>query len=102
MEEKPNCMLRPIISEKSLKQVESQNEYTFEVSPALTKHDIRKLAQDTFGVHVKSVRTKMLAGKTRASGKKRRLTRGQNRKLAIVRLDKKDKIALFEVKEGKK
>lgn len=94
--------IKPIISEKSLGQVKTSNDYVFEVDKSLTKTDIKKIVEETFGVKVKEVRVSILGGKTRRKGARRMLKQYTDRKRVIVRLDKKDKIDLFEIKEGKK
>lgn len=95
--------LKPIISEKSLGYIKKANEYVFEVDKSLTKTLVKKLVEESFGVKVKEVRVSVLGGKTRRKGARRMLRRYADRKRVIVRLDKKEKIDLFEIKEeGKK
>lgn len=91
--------LKPIISEKSLKSIETKNEYVFEIVSSLTKPDVKKLVEESFGVRVIGVRMAVVGGKTKRVGKARLAKKSGDRKRAIVRLDKKDKIGLFEVKK---
>src|SRR3989344_4812361 len=92
--------LKPIISEKSLARVESFNEYTFQVAPRATKTQIKLALERIFGFKAVSVRTKAEREKTKRAGKARRAVKKADKKQVIVRLDKKDKIDLFEIKEG--
>lgn len=92
-------LLKPIISEKSLTLVESSNEYTFQAPRHATKHQIKEVVEKLFSFKALSVRTKVLHGKTKRAGRLRRIVEKPDGKQVIVRLAKKDKIDLFEVKE---
>lgn len=94
--------LKPIISEKSLAQVENLNGYTFQVPKGVTKGQIKEAVERVFGVKVLSVHTKTVQPKAKRAGRLRRLVHGKETKKALVKLEKKDKIDLFEVKEGEK
>ena len=94
-----NIFLTPVISEKSLSRVESANEYTFQAPRQATKLGVRQAVEKLFAVKVLSVRTKVLPGKTKRAGKTRRQIKKADSKQVVVRLDKKDKIELFEIKE---
>lgn len=97
-------MLIPVITEKSLGRVETLNEYTFAVPRNTTKSKVRYEVEKAFKVKVLSVRTKVKAGKSKRAGKLRRLVLHAETKQVIVKLDKKNKIDLFEIKDshGKK
>lgn len=94
-------MLIPVISEKSLARVEAFNEYTFAVGRNTDKAKIKEEVEKMFSVRVLSVRTKNEKGKSKRGGKLRRVVLVPDSKQAVVRLDKKDKITLFEIKENK-
>jgi large subunit ribosomal protein L23 len=47
----------PVLTEKSVRLVESQNQFTFNVDPRLTKPQIRALVESLFGVKVLAVNT---------------------------------------------
>jgi large subunit ribosomal protein L23 len=90
--------LKPVITEKSLR-LAKENKYTFYVDKHFNKHQIRKLIEEVFGVHVIDVKTISVPGEVK------RTNRGRKRivkptKKAIVMLRKKEKIDLFE--ESKK
>jgi ribosomal protein L23 len=89
--------LEPIITEKSL-ELSKKGKYTFRVGTGLRKHQIKKLIEDVFGVHVKNVWTMSIRGenKRNVQGRKRRIMPS---KKAIVTLAEKEKIDLFETKK---
>lgn len=94
--------LRPIISEKSLARVESGNVYTFQAPPGATKTQIRHALERIFGVKAMAIHTKADRTKSKRAGKLRRLVKKADTKQVVIKLDKKDKIDLFEIKEGEK
>lgn len=89
----------PVLTEKSLEQAKKGN-YTFWVDRNFTKHQIKKLVGEVFGVNVVRVRTANIAGETKKTlAGVRRVV--QSRKKAIVTLKEKEKIDLFEEKKSK-
>lgn len=89
----------PVLTEKSLEQAKKGN-YTFWVDRNLTKHQIKKLVGEMFGVNVIRVRTANIAGENKKTlAGVRRVV--QSRKKAIVTLKEKEKIDLFEEKKSK-
>lgn len=88
--------LEPVLTEKSL-NLAKDGKYTFWVGPSFSKDQIKKQVGEVFGVKVKRVRTANVAG-----GKKRtamgRIRKIMPRKKAIVELEGKDTIDLFETK----
>lgn len=92
-------LLKPVISEKS-KALQSRA-YTFLVGRSLTKHQIKKLVQETFGVGVRSVRTSTVRGGRLRAGKKRLMVTKSDLKKAIVTVGDKDKIDIFETEKKK-
>lgn len=90
--------IEPIITEKSMSNAE-KGVYTFRVEEKLDKFAIKHLVEQTFGVHVVSVRTMIQKGeKKRGFSKYSKQVPGY--KKAIVTLKKEEKIDLFEVKQG--
>ncbi|MEK7165528.1 MAG: 50S ribosomal protein L23 [Patescibacteria group bacterium] len=92
-------LIRPIITEKSLGET-NQGWYTFVVSLDSNKNTIAQAVNEEFKVHVIAVKTAIMKGKTKRSGKKRMLTKSSGYKKAYVRLKPNEKIALFET-QGK-
>jgi len=90
--------IEPIITEKSLNQA-GKGQYTFRVGKTMGKFDISALVEKTFGVHVTSVRTMSQKAKQKG-GMRRRATIIPAYTKAIVTLKDKEKIDLFEVKQG--
>jgi large subunit ribosomal protein L23 len=77
-------LLRPVVTEKTLKQSERHNTYTFSVLETANKVQIRSAIEKIFKVDVVDVRTHRLRGKTRRVG--RYLGTTGNWKKAIVRV----------------
>lgn len=85
---------RPIITEKSMRQQEEANQYTFEIDPRANKRQVKEAVETAFGVKVTKVRIVNLPGKTRRWGRK--VAKTSPRKKAIVTLAPGDKISFFE------
>ena len=87
-------ILRPIMTEKSMRQKEEQNTVTFRVRPDANKVEIRIAVETVFNVKVASVRTASFEGKLKRMGRHE----GQRRdwKKAIVTLQPGHKIELVE------
>ncbi len=88
--------LMPRISEKSVDQT-GRGVYVFEVSTDMTKPMVKKAVTDTFKVKVEVVN--MLVQKGKVKTFQRKEGRRSDTKKAYVKLQKGQKIALFE--EGK-
>lgn len=58
-------LIRPLITEKGMTQLNEANQYPFEVHVKANKTDIRRAVEDVFGVHVRQVRTMTRKGKPR-------------------------------------
>lgn len=97
-----NLNLVPVISEKSLSQVEGANVYTFKAPKNVTKFQVREMVEKTFSVKILAVNSKIYKGKAKRTGKLRRVVEKADAKQFTVKLDKKDKIDLFEIKKGEK
>lgn len=89
---------RPIMTEKSM-FLASTGWYAFEVSLKSRKEDIIKAINALYSVTVKDVRTMRVAGKTRKSGKRAKPVTRVDWKKALVRLQKGQKISIFDVSE---
>ncbi len=96
----PYIILKPIITEKSLKAAK-QGIYTFEVDRNANKPEIRKAIQAVFGVHVVSVHTIMRGPHYVRKGVKRNKVLLPRTKKALVSLRQGEKIELFDI-EGEK
>ncbi len=87
-------LLRPIMTEKSMRQKEEQNTVTFRVRPDANKVEIRTAVEAVFNVKVAAVRTASFEGKLKRMG--RHEGRRRDWKKAIVTLQPGHKIELVE------
>ncbi len=90
---------RPVITEKNTMLME-HGQYTFEVAPTATKHEIKEAVEKIFNVKVVSVNTIHVPGKTKIK-RRRGIPRGivgrsKGRKKAVVKLAEGQRIELFE------
>lgn len=85
---------RPIISEKSTIQNEMLLTYVFEVAPSANKQEIREAVEKLFKVKVDSVRTMVVHGKHKRTG--RFVAKRTNWKKALVVLKEGQKIEFFQ------
>ena len=92
--------IKPVITEKSMNEAKEGN-YTFFVAPALNKFEIKKIIEDLYKVSVVKVRTvnKPRMVKKTYTGRYKVIPAV---KKAVVTLNAKDKIDLFEEKKVKK
>jgi large subunit ribosomal protein L23 len=89
-----SIILRPILTEKSMRQKEEQNTVTFRVRPDANKVEIREAIEALFKVKVTDVRTIAYEGKLKRMG--RHQGRRPDWKKAIVQLAEGHKIELVE------
>jgi large subunit ribosomal protein L23 len=87
-------VVRPVVTEKSSAVYGERLEYTFEVHPKATKHEIRDAIQSLFDVTVTQVRTLQQPAKRRTRGRSE--GRRKRWKKAYVRLREGDSIEVFE------
>ncbi|MBP8745279.1 MAG: 50S ribosomal protein L23 [Syntrophorhabdus sp.] len=89
-----DIVVRPIITEKSSLLKDAGNQYVFEVQRDANKIEIRKAVEKLFKVKVVSVHV------SNNEGKKKRVGRFTGKKpdwkKAIIKLNPKDKITIFE------
>ena len=85
---------RPLITEKTNIQKDSDNQLTFEVDRKANRIEIRRAIERIFNVKVASVRTMQVKGKSKRRGR----TVGKRRdwKKAIVTLRPGERIEFFE------
>ncbi len=84
---------RPLVTEKSVNLSSLQNQYAFEVAPAATKNEIKKVIQDLYGVKVERVNILNTQGKVRRVGRHEGFKPGF--KKAIVFLPEGEKIEVI-------
>ena len=89
---------KPVITEKSTQRV-SINQYTFEVAKGATKNEIAAAVEKMFGVEVWKVRVMNRRGKKRRVGRARKEVFAPAIRRAVVTINPKNRIDLFEVAE---
>ena len=101
MSEVYDVIIQPIVSEKSARQMEAGNVYTFKVAGHANKIDIARAVEKLFDVTVLNVRTMNYAGKARQAlmgrmTKNQSLGRRSSFKKAVVTLAEGDHIEFYE------
>ena len=94
MKEPHEIIKRPLITEKSTKQKEAENQIVFVVDPKANKIEIRLAVEKLFKVKVLRVRTMNVLGKQKRMG--RYLGWKSDWKKAIITLREGDRIEFFE------
>jgi len=92
-----SIILRPVVTEKSMREGESDNKYTFEVRPDANKVEIRRAIEALFDVTVTKVNTMRVSGKERRRSYGYRAGRTAERKKAVVTLVAGDTIDVVEM-----
>jgi large subunit ribosomal protein L23 len=89
-----DIIIKPLITEKSTKLMDTENKYVFKVNKHANKIQIKNAVESIFKVHVTKVTTMIM------HGKKRRVRYQQGRKpdwkKAIVTLKQGDRIEILE------
>ena len=88
-----DVLKKPVLTEKSLKLMEEQNKYTFDVDLHANKIEIRHAVEKLFGVKVVSVNVMNIPAKEKRMG--RYVGKTIRRRKAIVKLAEGEKIDLF-------
>ena len=96
-------VIRPLITEKTTRQIDEENVYTFLVDENANKIEIGRAVEKLWDVDVKKVRTMRYAGKFRRAflgrmaGNWRDIGRRPSYKKALVELAEDDHIEFYEV-----
>ncbi len=94
MREAHEIIKRPLITEKSTRQKERENQIAFIVDPKANKVEIRQAVEKLFKVKVERVHTMNLLGKQKRMG--RNIGWKSDWKKAIVTLKEGSRIEFFE------
>ncbi len=94
MAELHEILIRPIVTEKTMGQAETQNTYVFEVGATANKIQIRQAIEAVFNVQVEDVRTLNVRGKSKRFG--RFYGKRSNWKKAYVKLSEGSTLDFFE------
>lgn len=89
-----DIILRPLITEKTTQQKDTDNQVTFEVAPRANRVEIRQAVEKIFDVRVAAVNTMHVRGKIKRRG--RIEGRRRNWKKAVVTLGPGQRIDFFE------
>lgn len=81
-------IVKPIITEKTIRLAEEMDQYTFEVNPTTNKTEAAKEIETTFGVKVGEVKVHNRLGKKVRFGRSRKFGRRSDRKIMIFKLTK--------------
>ncbi|MEK6665338.1 MAG: 50S ribosomal protein L23 [candidate division NC10 bacterium] len=94
MREPRQVVVRPLMTEKSMRLKDERNTVTFQVVPDANKVEIRQAVEAIFNVKVSAVRTSTMEGKLKRMG--RHQGRRPSWKKALVTLAPGHKIELVE------
>lgn len=94
MKDPREIIIAPVITEKSLRLKEQNNQVCFWVDPRANKIDIKRAVEELFKVKVIDVQTMRVKGKPK--GSYRNPGKTSLRKKAIVRLAEGQSIEFFE------
>jgi len=87
-------LVKPLLTEKASIATENTNRYVFKVQLKANKYQIRTAIESMFDVKVVNVRTAVLPGKVRRSG--RGVKKTSSWKKAYVKIQDGQKIELFK------
>jgi large subunit ribosomal protein L23 len=86
---------RPVTTEKSVRNSETLNQYTFEVDRRSNKHLVKEAVETAFDVEVVNVRIITVPAKRRRYGRREVVSKSLWKK-AVVTLAEGDRIQFFE------
>lgn len=84
-----DVILRPIITEQSTAEMDNRK-YTFEVALNADKTQVRRAAEEIFGVNVKNVNIANVRGKKKRQGRYEGTTRRRRKAIVTLTKDSKD------------
>lgn len=101
MREAHDILVQPVVTEKTARQMEEANVYTFIVDEKANKIEIKRAVEAVWDVDVLNVRTMRYPGKARRAmmgrmSKNRQMGRRSSFKKAVVTLSEGDHIELYE------
>ncbi|MBP7700644.1 50S ribosomal protein L23 [Candidatus Woesebacteria bacterium] len=95
----PYIVIKPVITEKSLRLANSENTYVFEVQMTSNKNQIKEAIEKLFAVSVEKIRTIVNQKEIKRTGKKRVSVSTGKTKKALVTLKSGQSIDLFDTSE---
>jgi len=92
-----HILKRPIVTERSLALANKDNTYTFQVSMAASKNQVKTLIEALYDVTVVRVRTIVSQPQKYKTGKRRLLKTTAKSKKALVTLKEGQTLSVFDV-----
>jgi large subunit ribosomal protein L23 len=92
-----DCIVRPILTEESMNNMQNANKITVEVLKTSNKIEIKNAFETLFGVKVKQVNTSNVRGRSKRVGKYSGLT--SSYKKAVITLAEGQSLDLLKNKE---
>lgn len=96
----PYIIIKPVITEKSVRLAQLDSTFTFVVRTISTKNQIQEAVEKLFNVQVQKIRTIVNQKEVRRTGKKRLSTSVAKTKKALVTLKEGHTIDLFDVAQA--
>lgn len=96
-----NALIRPVFTERSMADADNSR-FTFVVALSVSKDEIKKAVESAYNVKVLDIATVIVKGKGKRVGKKRTEKLLGKYKKAVIRLEKGQKIDVFDLGEKKK
>jgi len=91
-----NVLVKPLMTEKSSKETEASNRYSFIVNVKANKNQIKQAVEKFFDVKVLNVRTSVIPGKPKRSGAKGGMKKTPSSKKAWIQIQDGQKIEFFK------
>lgn len=91
-----NVLVKPLMTEKSSKETEATNRYSFIVNVKANKNQIKQAVEKFFDVKVLNVRTSVIPGKPKRSGMKGGMKKTPSSKKAWIQIQDGQKIEFFK------
>lgn len=91
-----SVLIKPMMTEKSSKETEASNRYTFQVNIKANKNQVKSAVEKYFDVKVLNVRTSVLPGKVKRSGARGGQRKTSSFKKAWVQIQDGQKIEFFK------
>jgi len=95
----PYTIIKPVITEKSLRLANNENTYVFEVQMTANKNQIKEAIEKLFEVKVEKIRTIVKYRELKRTGKKRMTIRSGKTKKALATLKSGQSIDLFDMSQ---
>ena len=90
-----DIIIRPIITEKSMKLMDAENKITFEVAKGTNKTEVKQAVESIFNVKVEKVNIMNYKGKFKRMGKHAGYTNKRRKAIVTLTQDSKE-IEIFE------